>query len=90
MVHKGRAYQGMSKKLTPIPVLEAQRIAKKYKKAIVIICAWERGSGNKLWTTTYGESQEEKHWAASGGDIATKALGVPNKLDVHEDFRKTN
>lgn len=78
----------MKNKYAPVPVSVAREIAKKYSKAIVIINTWDTTHG-LLHTTTYGESVEQKHQAASGGDIAAKALGADMpRANYSEDFRK--
>ncbi len=71
----------------PIPSVEARILAEKYDKSIVILWAWDPVYG-LLHTTTYGVSQQEKDWAAKGGEIATAALGgqVPARIE-YEDYR---
>lgn len=72
----------------PIPVKAAELLAKRYDKSIVIIFAHDPIHG-VLHTTTYGRSEQEKHWAALGGEIATKALGgLPDLKTPFEDFRQ--
>jgi hypothetical protein len=77
----------MSKPYKPIPVAEARTIAEIYDKSIVIIFAWDPVFG-MIHTTTFGRSEQEKHWAAEGGEIATRALGaLPELKTTFEDFR---
>jgi|SRR5579863_5050598 len=73
----------------PIPVEDAKALAERYQKSIVIIFAWDPAHG-LIHTTTYGFSEQDKDWAAKGGEIATAALGgvVPAKIDF-EDYRIT-
>ncbi len=73
----------------PIPTAEAKTLAGHYDKSIVIIFAWDPVHG-LIHTTTYGVSEQDKDWAAKGGEIATAALGgvVPAKIDF-EDYRIT-
>lgn len=78
----------MTKNYLPVPVAVAKEIATRFKKAIVIINTWDTEHG-LLHTTTYGESEKQKHQAAIGGDIAAKALGADMpRADFYEDFRK--
>lgn len=70
-----------------VPVSEAQIIAEKYEKSVIISCAWDPKFG-LLHTTTFGRDQQEKEWAAKGGEIVTKALGgLPLAGVRYEDFR---
>lgn len=72
----------------PIPVKAAVDIAKGYDKSVVIIVAWDPIHG-LLHTTTFGITDAEKQWAATGGEIINKALGGMPALGVtYEDFRK--
>ncbi len=77
---------GMTEYL-PVPVVAAQNISECYQKNIVIILSWDAEHG-LLHTTTYGQSQDDKRWAADGGVIASKALGIDFEAAKHfEDFR---
>ena len=73
----------------PIPVLAAKKLAERYDKSIVIVLAWDPAHG-LMHTTTYGVSEQDKDWAAKGGEIATTALGgsLPDKIE-YEDYRIT-
>ena len=72
----------------PIPVAEGESLAIRFDKSVVIICAWDPVHG-MLHTTTYGASEQEKHWAALGGEKAARALGTLPELGVEfEDFRR--
>lgn len=78
----------MTEPYKPIPVIEAKSLAERFDKSIVIVCAWDPAHG-LLHTTTYGVSEQEKHWAALGGEKATRALGgLPELGTTFEDFRK--
>ncbi len=77
----------MKKKYQTIPVEEAEKISEKYKKDIIIINSWDTEFG-VLHTTTYGVNEVQKHQAAKGGEIASKALGADLDLsNYYQDFR---
>ena len=74
----------------PIPVAEAQSIAERFDKSVVIIAAWDPVFG-LLHMTTYGVDEQEKHWAALGGEKVADVLGATPDLEVcFEDFRRAN
>jgi hypothetical protein len=78
----------MTQKYTPVPVEAAKAIAEKYEKDIVIVNSWDTTHG-LLHTTTFGVSEEQKHQAAVGGEVAATALGADlNRKDIYEDFRR--
>ncbi len=71
----------------PIPAVAAKEIADRYQKSIVIIFAHDPVHG-LVHTTTYGVREQDKEWAAIGGEIATRALGgMPEAGTCFEDYR---
>lgn len=73
----------------PVPVESAKEIARKFRKEMVIINAWD-DMHQTLHTTTYGEGPIHKAMAADGGTIAARALDA-DMLQAHafEDYRLT-
>lgn len=71
----------------PVPVETARTIAEQHYKSIVIILAHDPIYG-MLHTTTYGASPQDKAWAAQGGELASKALGILREEHIDfEDYR---
>ena len=71
----------------PVPVAEARRISETYGKSVVLIFAWDPAHG-MLHSTTYGRNEQEKEWAAQGGEIGARALGgMPELGTDFEDYR---
>ena len=65
----------------------AADIARKFDKSVVIIICHDPVYG-LMHTTTYGRNEQEKEWAAQGGEIANRALGGMPEIGTHfEDYR---
>ena len=72
----------------PVPVEAAKLIARRYDKSIVVILAYD-AEHRVTHTTTYGESEKDKIYAAAGGDRCAEALGCDLQLKTtFEDFRE--
>lgn len=89
---KAVAVREVGGEMTPgyleVPVEAAQEIALRYKKDVVIVCAWDRRSG-MIHVTTFGSDAEAKRWAASGGSICMEALGGDLAIAAQfADFRE--
>lgn len=70
----------------PVPTTTAKDIAEQFAKSIVIILCYDPAHG-MLHRTTFGVTPQDKVWAANGGDIAARALGIL-PVDVQfEDYR---
>jgi hypothetical protein len=84
---EGERGTGVATPYEPVPVAAARAIAEQYGKSIVIIFAHDPVHG-MLHTTTYGIDEQNRAWAAQGGEIATKALGgVVESVTNFEDYR---
>jgi hypothetical protein len=71
----------------PVPVQAASAVADKYAKDVVVIVCWDKFF-NKIHTTTYGRSPDDKEAAARLGEILSTAAGADNlKATCFEDFR---
>jgi hypothetical protein len=70
-----------------IPVFEAKKIADGYRKAQVVILAWD-DRHHRMHTTTYGVSAGDKVAAASIGEQCARAIGCDlDQKECFEDFR---
>lgn len=71
----------------PIPVSAAADIAGRYEKDVVVIVAWDR-TFEKIHTTTFGITAEDKLAAAELGPILAAAAGAEmTQVHPYEDFR---
>lgn len=71
----------------PIPVDVARKIARCFRKDLIVVLGYDR-SVNRLHTTTYGRLPEEKQLAALCGEVCARALGVNlAETEIYEDFR---
>lgn len=70
--------------MKPIPVKAAADIASEYGKGVVVIVAFD---DERVFTTTYGVTQNDKVIAASLGELFTaKVGGDMNRIEVFEDL----
>lgn len=71
----------------PVPVSAAKAVGQQYAKSIVVILSWDP-LHEKLHTTTWGLTENDKHMAALGGELAATALGFDLfRGTKFEDFR---
>ena len=72
-----------------VPVHEARKIAERYRKAIVVIVAYDT-THQKLHTTTFGVMPEDKDVAALWGEACATAIGADTSKSVwYENYRTT-